>query len=56
VKVSIISATPNEEDLEKEINQFIENLDEKYRLVDIKYSITIMGLIQYSAMMIYDLK
>jgi sporulation protein Cse60 len=55
MKVSIISATPNEEELEKEINQFIENL-EKYRLVDIKYSITIMGLIQYSAMMIYDLK
>jgi DNA repair protein RadA len=41
---------------ERQINQFIENLHEKYRIADIKYSITIMGLIQYSAMVIYDLK
>ena len=55
MKVSIISATPKEEELEKEINQFIENLDEKYHMVDIKYSITATDLIQYSAMIIYDL-
>ena len=55
MKVSIISATPKEEELEKEINQFIENLDEKYQIIDIKYSITAMDLIQYSAMIIYDL-
>jgi sporulation protein Cse60 len=48
VKVSVISATPKEEELEKQINQFIENLDEKYRIVDIKY-IAMMGLIHYSA-------
>jgi sporulation protein Cse60 len=56
VKVSIISATPKEEELEKQINQFIENLDEKYRIVDIKYSISMGGLMHYSAMIIYDLK
>ena len=56
MKVCIISATPKEEELEKEINQFIENLDEKYRIIDLKYSITTMGLIQYSAMIVYDLK
>ena len=54
--MSIISATPKEDELEKEINQFIENLDQKYRIVDIKYSIALMGRIQYSAMIIYDLK
>ncbi len=56
MKVSVISATPKEEELEKQINQFIENLDEKYRIVDIKYSIAMMGLMHYSAMIIYDLK
>jgi hypothetical protein len=56
VKVCIISATPKEEELEKQINQFIENLDGKYRIVDIKYSIAMMSLMHYSAMIIYDLK
>jgi Sporulation protein Cse60 len=56
VKVSIISATPKEEELEKQINQFVENLDGKYRIVDIKSSTAMMGLMHYSAMIIYDLK
>jgi Sporulation protein Cse60 len=56
VKVSIISATPKEEELEKEINRYIENLDEKYRIIDIKYSTASHGIVHYSAMIIYDLK
>jgi Sporulation protein Cse60 len=56
MKVCIISATSREEELEKEINQFIETLDKKYRIVDIKYSTFSHDSIHYSAMIIYDLK
>jgi len=37
-------------------NQFVENLDGKYRIVDIKSSTAMMGLMHYSAMILYDLK